>query len=70
MNTADYVRSYNYKAGGVYLVKKYCSVVQIEILVVTSMAYKIRWESGNSSWQEKDDFNFEYKFIEHLNKQQ
>lgn len=56
----------DYKVGGLYLVKKSHFVFQIEILAVTEKAYRIRWEGGNSSWVDKDDFHFEYYILERM----
>lgn len=58
----------DYKVGGLYLVRKSSLVFQIEILATSEKALKIRWESGNSSWVLKEDFYFDYSFVEQLNK--
>jgi len=55
-----------YEIGGIYLIKKSFIVYEIEVLAISKRAYKIKWDSGNSTWSKKEDFDFEYKILERL----
>ena len=56
-----------YKTGR-YLFKKRngYSVLEIEILLISKTAYKIKWESGYVGWTSKADFDWDYELLEQL----
>lgn len=54
------------KQGNKYLVKRTGTLSLIEVLLITQTAYQFRYESGNTGWIEKEEFNTWYWVIENV----
>jgi hypothetical protein len=54
--------------GSTYLVKygSSGSISQITILMITDKAYQFKYESGNTAWVEKREFERDYNIIENI----
>lgn len=57
----------NLQKGHTYLLlRNHGSVFAAKILLITDKAYHIHWDSGNKTWELKDDLYIQYSLIEDI----